>query len=278
MGSNVAGIQTNQKREQVTGPPFAATAADNGLSVDPVTGHIVLGQDPGAPGDPAMLLAFRDIPSPGFAVEFRVGAFGSGMSCALSAITDGNGATLAAAFTQTAPGLPVVVRIDNQGGPALGAFVQFNVDNGSAFFGVFGQLAGFPAYMRNSVGIWATSVTTPDVILATSQSAPNVPGFVKFSYPILGVDTEVYRFLAPVSAVLDFPNTLAQTSSDLTIAVPGARVNDTVWLGAPAPPANSHFTAFVSAANTVTVRFINFSAAAIDPASGTFKVGVVRIL
>lgn len=50
-----------------TAPPFVPTAADNGLSVDPVTGRIVLGQDIGAPGDPAQLLSNREIPSFGFA-------------------------------------------------------------------------------------------------------------------------------------------------------------------------------------------------------------------
>jgi hypothetical protein len=80
------------------------------------------------------------------------------------------------------------------------------------------------------------------------------------------------------SAALDFPNTLAQTSSDLTIAVTGAAVGDVVSLGIPsaAVNANSEYTARVSAANTVTVRFNNYSIAAINPASGTFKVIVFK--
>lgn len=43
------------------GPPFVAAAAENGLSVDPVTGKIVLGNDVGAVGDPAQLLSPREI-------------------------------------------------------------------------------------------------------------------------------------------------------------------------------------------------------------------------
>lgn len=79
-------------------------------------------------------------------------------------------------------------------------------------------------------------------------------------------------------ATLDFPNTAAQTSSDLTITVPGAVVGDVVTLGIPngSVNANSCFTAWVSAANTVTCRFNNYSAGAIDPASGSFRVSVLK--
>lgn len=75
---------------------------------------------------------------------------------------------------------------------------------------------------------------------------------------------------------LDFGSTLAQTSQDLTITVIGAQVNDPVAVSWPSSPANSTFDAFVSAANTVTVRFNNYSASAIDPAKGFFKVKVLR--
>jgi len=79
------------------------------------------------------------------------------------------------------------------------------------------------------------------------------------------------------SATLDFPNTLAQTSSDLTLAVTGASVGDPVFLATPATPdANSCFTAWVSASNTVSVRFNNYSAGAIDPASGSYRVAVMK--
>lgn len=80
------------------------------------------------------------------------------------------------------------------------------------------------------------------------------------------------------TASLDFPNTAAQNSSDLTITVTGAAVGDVVLLGVDnaSVNANSCYTAFVSAANTVTVRFNNYSAAAIDPAAGTFRVSIVK--
>jgi hypothetical protein len=80
------------------------------------------------------------------------------------------------------------------------------------------------------------------------------------------------------TATLDFPSTLTQTSSDLTITLTGAVDGDAVSLGVPnaAVNANSCYTAWVSAANTVTVRFNNYSSGAIDPASATFKVTIIK--
>jgi hypothetical protein len=80
------------------------------------------------------------------------------------------------------------------------------------------------------------------------------------------------------SATLNFGSTAAQTSSDLTITVTGAADGDVVSLGVPnaSVNANTNYTAWVSAANTVTVRFNNYSSAAVDPASGTFKVFVTK--
>lgn len=56
-------------------PPFPLNALDNGLSVDPVSFFGVLGQDPGAAGDPAQLLSNREIPLAGF--DFSFGSVGN---------------------------------------------------------------------------------------------------------------------------------------------------------------------------------------------------------
>ena len=81
------------------------------------------------------------------------------------------------------------------------------------------------------------------------------------------------------TAALDFPSTAASTSSDLTITVTGAADGDMVALGVPnaAMNANSCYTAWVSATNTITVRLNNYQTiGAIDPASATFKVQVFK--
>ena len=81
------------------------------------------------------------------------------------------------------------------------------------------------------------------------------------------------------TATLDFASTNNAAYIDLTVTVTGANLNDVVSLGIPngsVPAANSNFTAWVSAANTVTVRFNNNSGVAQDPASGSFKVFVTK--
>lgn len=59
------------------GAPFAAGSAENGLSVDPVTGAIVLGNDVG--GFDAVLLSNRDIPGQS-GIGMPQGKFGVGFS------------------------------------------------------------------------------------------------------------------------------------------------------------------------------------------------------
>lgn len=79
------------------------------------------------------------------------------------------------------------------------------------------------------------------------------------------------------TATLNFGSTLPATSAELTITVTGAAVGDAVAIGLPtAPDANSSYTGYVSATNTVTIRFNNYSALSIDPASATFKAIVIK--
>lgn len=80
------------------------------------------------------------------------------------------------------------------------------------------------------------------------------------------------------SATLDFPTTATRTSSDLNITVTGAATGDMVALGVPniATIVSTCYTAWVSADNTVTIRFNNYDNAERNPASGTFKVMVFK--
>ena len=94
------------------------------------------------------------------------------------------------------------------------------------------------------------------------------------SLSIANTYTDATRLVA--SAVLDFGSTAAQTSTDLTITVTGATIGEPVSVGATIFPANGDFSAQVTSADTVTVRFNNYSSGAIDPASGTFKVTIHR--
>ena len=80
------------------------------------------------------------------------------------------------------------------------------------------------------------------------------------------------------SANLNFPNTPAQSSSELTIAVPGATPGNVVALGLPPGsfPPNCSYTGYVSVGNTVVVRFNNYSVAAVDPGPGVFRIVVFK--
>jgi hypothetical protein len=64
------GIQTNPKRDN--GAPFPAGSAANGVSVDPITGQIVLGNDVG--GVLAALTSVREIPFGGQGISLTAGA------------------------------------------------------------------------------------------------------------------------------------------------------------------------------------------------------------
>jgi hypothetical protein len=82
----------------------------------------------------------------------------------------------------------------------------------------------------------------------------------------------------PATAALNFGSVAAQSFADLTITVTGAATGDCVSLGVPteAVTAGIVYSAWVSATNTVTVRAHNYTAGALDPASGTFKAAILR--
>ena len=79
------------------------------------------------------------------------------------------------------------------------------------------------------------------------------------------------------TSYLEFPNVLTQSYSDLTITVPGAATGDSVALGVPTASvaAGIAYTAWVSAADTVTVRAHNYSAGGVNPANGLFKATII---
>lgn len=95
----------------------------------------------------------------------------------------------------------------------------------------------------------------------------------------IGYSPKAYDPALVNTATLDFANTSAGTATDLTITVTGAADGDPVAIGVPnaSTVSNGHFVGWVSAANIVTVRFLNNNlVAALNPASGTFKVIVFK--
>lgn len=96
-----------------------------------------------------------------------------------------------------------------------------------------------------------------------------------FSLPNIG---GLLLVSATETVTLNFPSTAAGASSDLTITVTGAVDGNPVSLGVPnaSTLSNGIFTAWVSAADTVKVRFTNNSSGALDPASGAFRATVLK--
>lgn len=90
----------------------------------------------------------------------------------------------------------------------------------------------------------------------------------------IGSGTTITKHISAM-ATLDFGNLAAIGCEDLTITVTGAALGDTVSLGVPngsVPSATSTFFGWVSAADTVTVRYCTLVSG--NPASGTFRADV----
>jgi len=109
---------------------------------------------------------------------------------------------------------------------------------------------------------------------ATHFSGPVVSdnGFVA------GTGNTVTAVLTATSTI-DFTSLLANTTADSSgITVTGAVVGDVVMVGPPATIASGLVvTGYVSAADTVKVRVANVTASPIDPASGSFRVTVLKV-
>jgi hypothetical protein len=95
----------------------------------------------------------------------------------------------------------------------------------------------------------------------------------------IGASGTAIASVISATATLDFPSTNSHGASALTITVTGAAVGDVVALGIPteAIGTNGVFFGYVSAADTVTVRFCNTdSGPAVNPDSGTFRATVIK--
>ncbi len=75
---------------------------------------------------------------------------------------------------------------------------------------------------------------------------------------------------------LTYTSIASNVSQDQTTTISGASLGDIVLVGAPALVAGLTLTAFVSAANTITVRLHNATAGAVVPGALVFNVLVVK--
>ena len=137
-----------------------------------------------------------------------------------------------------------------------------------------------PANMTMAESASGTIMLTGDNGLAVFSDGPFRPisglGFGN-SDDIAGTASTTISNGNMASASLDFPNSAAAGTQDLTISVVGASDGDECQLGVPnalASRASEAFTCFVSASDTITVRRTCVAGAGCgDPGSATVKAG-----
>ena len=88
-----------------------------------------------------------------------------------------------------------------------------------------------------------------------------------------------YTPIISSTATLNFPNSIAGAAADLTMTLTGAVSGDAVVIGVPSGSAvaNGNFTGWVSASNTITIRFSNTDVLSdLDPPSGVFRATIIK--
>lgn len=115
------------------------------------------------------------------------------------------------------------------------------------------------------------------LVLNKANSAATLPGAVVYSngknYQSDGTDWDVYTQLKG-SKVFDTPSIATGASTTTTVTVTGAVLGQYAKASFSLSVAGLTVTAYVSATNTVTVVFANFTGSAVDLASGTLSVVV----
>lgn len=126
----------------------------------------------------------------------------------------------------------------------------------------------------NTGTIKATDLILPDILNSKDDTGSFAQSNTLYTTAGGKVCSAPFKPNLKGSASLNFANTPAQGSTELTMTVTGAAVGDNAVVNSTVNPSNSCWSAYVSAPNTVTVRFNNYSIGSIDPAIATFKATV----
>lgn len=133
---------------------------------------------------------------------------------------------------------------------------------------------GTPLQLNNSIaiGYQAKNTQSNQVVLGNT----NVTSTILRGKVTIGDGTHVAGVLT-ATAPLDFPSTTASIVSDLTITVTGAALGDVVSIGVPLESITKtgSYSAWVSAANVVTIRFSPRKSVE-DPDAGVFRAVVTK--
>lgn len=191
----------------------------------------------------------------GLDADLLDGLHGSSYSTATGVVQATSATTIQArhTFNPTASTLSAFIMGSNAAGVVV---TDFNAD----------QVDGFSA--GNSSGQVAVNNGT----LCTLLNADQLDG----SDSTLFVQSSASTSVRHASTEVDIGPIAASSIATFTVAISGS-VGSTVSLGSPATiEAGLLWNGFVSLADTVTVRIYNSTAGAIDPASGTWNVTLIR--
>jgi len=109
-----------------------------------------------------------------------------------------------------------------------------------------------------------------DIVTRNHNNLQNIQGGSSGSYYHLNT------YLTATLSAHDFASITAHTTSTTTVTVTGAITTNFVLIRtSTAPESGMVYDAYVSSANTVTIRATNTTAAAIDPASRDYTVLVI---
>ena len=170
----------------------------------------------------------------------------------------------------------------NQGVYQNALFITGASGTGTTIAGNVGIAVNTPTARLHVIAGTATASTAPLKFTSGTNLTTAEAGAMEFNGTNLFFSPSTTRHTVnhglTGSATLNFPSTTTLLSADLTITVTGAADGDVVSLGVPnaAVNANTSYSAWVSATNTVTVRFNNYSSGTVDPASALFKVFVTK--
>lgn len=156
---------------------------------------------------------------------------------------------------------------------------RLNVTSGGLVF--VGGATTPTARLHIAAGTASANTSPLKLTSGTSLTTPEA-GAVEFDGTNYFVTSSSTRYTLAktlsATATLDFPSISAEGSSNLTITVTGAATGDVTLIGIPSGsiPSNFSYFAWVSAADTVTVRAVNNAVSSTDPASGTFRATVLK--
>ena len=160
--------------------------------------------------------------------------------------------------------------------PSVWGKTYFRCGGSTAITGFTDVVRGQKFYVLGNGAVAVTENSSIALLSGATQTLTNGKWYTFINHD--GVVTEV-DLSSNLSAVgtLNFGSVSAQSYEDLTITVTGAAAGSAVALGVPTASvtAGIAFTAWVSAADTVTVRAHNYTGGALNPGSGNFKAVIV---